>query len=786
MHTDATRLRILLLAGWLLVLGLLGVYVMRNLHVSSDLRSFMPPPTRADQRMLMDQIGRGPGSRLLMVALSGAAPERLARLSRGLAAALERDPQFSQVANGDFRPERLDPHLLDYRYLLSPTLDSHRFDASYLHQQLRRRLQELASPAGGMLETWLPRDPTLEVLKLAQRWSPPHAPSLKDGVWMDARGQALLLVQTRAGGFDPGAQKRALDALQAAFASLPGHAGVRLTLSGPGYFSIVVQRQVRQQADWIGAISTAGFIVLLLAAYRSLAAVVLTALPVASGALAGLAVLVGVYPAVHGITLAFGFTLLGIAQEYPIRVLSHRRAGQDPLRSVTALWPLLRTAMASACIAMFAFYASGVPGLEQLAVFTVSGLLAAGLCTRYLFARILPMHFVDVSQARGLERMRRFLEQLPRPRALPLLLGLAVVAALWLAPGPFWQNNLARLAPVSEHLLKTDQRLRAALGAPDVRYLLVLEAPSAEGVLALSARMRPELEALVHQGAAAGIELPTRYLPPLSVQRARQQALPDRSALEVALAKATAGLPFRKGVFAPFVAAIERARHLPLLTPARFEQTPFGQRLASMLVPRRNAQGKVIGWAGLATVSGMRDPAAFTRLAHASHDAVRLLDIKQASEALVASYRSRILVALWVALGLLVVTLGLALRSLRRAGRVLAPMTLATLLVLAVERLAGIEISLFHLVALTLAAGLGLHYALFFERDTQDVAERRRTLHATAICVLTALLVFGMLALSTIPVLRAIGLTVALGVAFHFCLSVLMASPARGTHAAKK
>jgi predicted exporter len=76
---------------------------------------------------------------------------------------------------------------------------------------------------------------------------------------------------------------------------------------------------------------------------------------------------------------------------------------------------------------------------------------------------------------------------------------------------------------------------------------------------------------------------------------------------------------------------------------------------------------------------------------------------------------------------------------------------------------------------LTLAAGLGLHYALFFERKVDNAAEARRTLHATLVCVISAVLVFGLLATSSLPVLRAIGLTVAMGVAFHFCLSILMA-----------
>jgi predicted exporter len=189
-------------------------------------------------------------------------------------------------------------------------------------------------------------------------------------------------------------------------------------------------------------------------------------------------------------------------------------------------------------------------------------------------------------------------------------------------------------------------------------------------------------------------------------------------------------------------------------------------------------------WLGLATLSGVHDPAAIAALDAGD---VRLLDLKAASESLVVAYRERILAALGGALVLLALTVGVALRDPRRVWHVLGPMCLATLLVLVVERAAGISLSLFHLVALTLAAGLGLHYALFFERPVADAAEARRTLHATLVCVISALLVFGMQAWSSLPVLRAIGLTVGLGVAFHFCLSILMAPHRRAdpysTHA---
>ena len=321
--------RAALLIGWLLALAGLGWMVSQRLHVSTDLRSFMPAPTTPDQRLLMEQVGEGPGSRLLLLSIRGQSDEQLAALSQGLAAALKTDRRYSQVLNGSFDLGALDAGLLPYRYLLSPTLDTQPLDEAYLADQLQQRLDDLSSPAASLLKGLLPRDPTLEVLKLAELWAPAKSPEVREGVWFSPQDEALLLVQTVAAGFDPGAQQQAIDGIEHAFHALPGSARAQLQLSGPGYFSVVVGAQTRHQADWIGRISTVGFIALLLLAYRSFRSLLLSALPIASAALAGIAALTIVFPEVHGITLAFGFTLLGVAQEYPIRVLSHRRAGED-------------------------------------------------------------------------------------------------------------------------------------------------------------------------------------------------------------------------------------------------------------------------------------------------------------------------------------------------------------------------------------------------------------------------------------------------------------------------
>ncbi|MCT7023036.1 hypothetical protein M1743_23585, partial [Salmonella enterica subsp. enterica serovar Saintpaul] len=83
---------------------------------------------------------------------------------------------------------------------------------------------------------------------------------------------------------------------------------------------------------------------------------------------------------------------------------------------------------------------------------------------------------------------------LPRPRWIPALVAVATVLMLAFAQGLFWQNDLSALTPLPRDLLMRDARLREALGAPDVRYLLVLQAADAQGVLALSERMEPALD----------------------------------------------------------------------------------------------------------------------------------------------------------------------------------------------------------------------------------------------------------------------------------------------------
>jgi len=764
-----TRRGAWLLAAWCVLLAIGVTWIQSRLHVSADLRLFMPTPRGEQQRLLVQNIGESPASRLLLVAIDGDQPAVLAGISKQLASTLAARPEFGLVANGAQAPIAIPDALLPYRYLLTDSFDLHSLDASTLETALADRAADMASPASTLLEAWLPRDPTLEVLHLVDRWQPGTEPRRVDDAWFTGDGRrALLLVETRAAAFDPDGQTTALEALRAEFARARGASPARLTISGSGYFSSVIKQRTQAEASWFGGIATAGMILLLWFAYRHVGFTLLGALPLASGALAGLAMVSWLFQSVHGITLAFGFTLIGVAQDYPMHLFSHLRRGESAEVTARRVWPPLATGVASTCVAYLAFLISGVIGLAQLACLTACGLVVAGLTTRYLLPRVTPAATRDPADSRLLERIDRRVSRLPRPLALLLVIPVAAALVFWLRPEGFWQNDLSKLTPVPPTLLREDLALRRELATPDLRYLLVASGIDEQDVLARLESLDDSLAQAVNRGAIGSYDHAARYLPSDARQRARQAKLPDPAQLERLVHEAAAASPFDAQLFAPFVADIARARELPPLSRAELATTPLALRIDSALFHR---EGR---WYGLVSLFDVHDPAAMAALGSAASPFVTFLDLKDASEQLVAAHRSHILLCLDVSALLLVMVIWIALRRVSRVLRVLAPMVLTTLIILAVLRGFGVSLNLFHLISLVLAAGLGLDYALFFEHASDDPAEQRRTLHALLVCALSTLLVFALLALSTVPVLAAIGITVSLGVVCNFLLALLL------------
>jgi predicted exporter len=326
-------------------------------------------------------------------------------------------------------------------------------------------------------------------------------------------------------------------------------------------------------------------------------------------------------------------------------------------------------------------------------------------------------------------------------------------------------------------MMVRDQALRNELGVPDVRDLIVVEGSSEEDVLKQSETVALALDPLVAKGPLGGYDFAARYLPSRRTQQARQAALPDRETLERNLTSTLKGLPFKPSLFQPFLDAAGKAKTQEPVDSRTFRGTALGLKLDSLLFMR---EGR---WVALVPLRGVTDRQNLRDLLSLGRDPeVTYLDLKEESNRMVGAYRNETLGLLgWGALSIGLV-LFVGLRAPLTVLRVMLPIVSAIVVVAAVLHALGERFSLFHIASFLLVIGLGLDYALFFNRRQGTLGERGRTVYGLVVCSTTTILVFGVLTLSQIPVLRAIGMTAALGSLACLLFAALLAEDTR--HAA--
>ena len=768
---------------WALLVLAASLVVARATY-RTDLSAFLPRTPSPAQRLLVEQLRAGPFVHLIMVAIEGADERTRAAASQQLAARLRATPAFSSVSNADAAQlERDRTFLFSHRYLLSADVTPQRFTAGGLHQAIGDSLDALASPEGLLVKALFPRDPTGELLGILDSLGQSQAPHTSAGVWISPDGRrALLLVQTRAAGSDTDAQQAACEAIRRAFAqvaaALPDARGARLGLlmSGPPVMAVTSRAIIKSEVVRLSLVSAALVALLLFAVYRSLPALALTLVPVASGALAGVAAVALGFGAVHGITLGFGVTLIGEAVDYSIYLFLQRGA-----QFRTGVWPTIRLGMLTSICGFAALLPSAFPGLAQLGLYSIAGLIAAALVTRF----VLPGWTERVRSVRDLSRAgeasARALAWLRPARPALALVALLAAGTLYAHRGALFSHELASLNPVPLADQRLDDELRAASGAPDVRYVVVTQAAGREAALAQAQRLEAPLEALVAAGVIGSFESPTRYLPTEALQRQRRGSLPAAPELRARLAQALADLPVRPAVLEPFIADVEAARRGPLLSAADLAGTSFAAAEDALLVKDRG------GWSALlpvAVVGADLSAASLERLrAAVSADAqapAALLDLKGEADRLYAGYLSAALALALSGFAAIVLLLLVALRSVARLARVVLPLALAVLTVAALFAAAHRELTILHVVGMLLIVAVGSNYALFFDRagEHPPASSPARTLASLLVANAATVVTFGVLASSRVPLLADLGSTVAPGTLLALLFAGLLARQA--------
>lgn len=758
-----------------LVLALLGAYVFTHMSLTTDITLLLPPGEDRELLALTARIADSELARSMVLTLRARDQDEAAAASRELERELRAEASVSAQldaleggpSSGSERAvfELYHPRRLGF-FADGPEQVAAALSGEALQRAAERLKNQLAQPLSPLISQLAPSDPTLSLVRLFERVQTGHgaALALHEGRFVTRDEPfAVLFLRTRARAFDSNAQAPLLAGIRAAFERVNARfeRALQLDQSGANRFAVRMQEAISADMTRVSSLSAAGLGLLMFLLFRSARLLLVAAIPLAAGTLAGMATTLALYGSVHGVTLAFGAALLGVALDYVEHLYCHHAVAPHPAgpgATLRAVGPALITGAATTLVGFLALGGSGFRGLEEVAVFSSAGLIAALITTFSMLPLLLPARTPEVAlRARVVRTLGRFFDALRARRGRLWLLPLAAVAFSAVGLLRVHMSRDFMLGQLDPELLAEDQRVRARVARFDQTRFVLATGHDEERALQANDRVAAVLARAVGGGQLGGYQSVSALLPSAHKQRevaaAVRAQLGDGGALERAFEHAG----FRAGAFEPFRELLRQPPAEPV-TFAEVAKSPVGQ----LVRPFRIELGH--GIAFVTFLSDVKDPAGL-RAELAAVSGARLIDQQAQLRAAYLDYQGRTLQLLGVGtLGVLLL-LAARYRNIRKTLAAFLPSVLGSCVTIAALALLGHGIDLVALAALLMVVSMGVDYGVFLV-DASGSAEEPTTtiaLLSVFLAASTTVLGFGLLALSQHPMLRVIGLTAWVG-----------------------
>ncbi|KAA3652207.1 MAG: hypothetical protein DWQ11_12405 [Proteobacteria bacterium] len=758
--------RLFVLLGAALVAGILTLALLDKVPVETDLLAMLPATERnpaAEQAMA--HIARAHERRIVLIASADDAAQAR-RAASTLASTLRASAAFEHVTL-EVPPAALDAlrdTYLPYRagLLAAPMREALALNGREALAQALYRSLSAPLPAGVPLDPAADPFGTLagflaELPFAGGRFTPEQGMLMAHHA---GRSHVLLSAETAGSPHATNTQQAVVAALAQARSDAAEHTpDAEVLATGLVLYAAAAQHTAKHEMSLIGGVSLLGITLLLLVAFRSLRPVLLGIACIALGVAAGMAVVLAVDGRLHLLTLVCGTSLLGIAVDYPLHYFARRqRAGAQwqAEAAMAEMRPALTQGLLTSLLGFAALLAMPFPGLRQIALFSMAGLLTAYVATLTLlplFARRPARHTPAAA------RRRSPAGPLAMPRWRRALLAVLVIASL---PGlaRLTHNDDVRLLSTPDPALaQQEAAIRALTRLDQGSRLFLIEADTADAVLQREEHLTAALRSRA-PSPESGFTAVSAFVP-----SARRQADNRQALARVLLDDAGWGNALLDEVgYRPEVAhsLSEALRSEATLTIDHWLAQPVSTPYRHLWLGATAG-----GVASVITLSGAW-PADALEAAAQAVPGVTLLDKPAAVSTLMGQYRQGMAWALACAIGLSLLLLSRR-HGWRGAAATLTPCILAVALPLAALGMLGVPVTLFHWLALMLVFGIGADYGIF----TREGGAQGEAAFGVLLAAITTVLGFGLLAFSSTPAIASFGLTLFMGVVTAFCASPL-------------
>ena len=620
---------------------------------------------------------------------------------------------------------------------------------------LRQNLEMLHSPLGQLQAADLEHDPVLIFSRYFNTQNPIKL-NLEQGIVVVSDQEhfwALLLTDLH----DEKLQLDKLETLASLVQTVSEQvkmAGGELLVSGMPLFTAQGAQSAKQEISTVGIGSSLGIVFLLWITFRSIRPLLLSAMAIGAGLFAALVICVLFFGKIHILTLVFGASLIGVADDYAQHFLCDSLGEKDwnPQKGLALILPGLTFGLLSNLLSYAGLGFSPFPGLQEVALFSAMGLLVAWLTVVLLFPLLLTGFTFEHKP--GILKLTRYWELhwprylLKNRRSLSLLLFVFIAGGLWKLT-PHDDVRLLQSAPVE--LLSAADKIRSLFPvSPDSQFFMVSGKDQADWYQN-EQRLLNRLETLKQQKALAQFEGLSHYWPDLKQQQQNYTLVKHELVDSDLLERYMTELGFEQKAVSHELDAFVKAENKSLNLP---------EWLAIAVENRRNL------WLGCeadscqstVTLTGIADVKVLKALQGLPN--VIWVDQVEQLSSLFERYRVRASVLLLSAFCLATVGLGYRF-GWRNSVTIMSVPVVALAVTLAMLGWFNQLFSLFNLFALLLVLGIGVDYGLFFFMAGD---RRASTSLGVTLSALTTLLAFGLLATSSTEIVHAFGFTVTAGI----------------------
>ncbi len=621
-----------------------------------------------------------------------------------------------------------------------------------------QRAQRIASPLGE--QSLVPADQdwlglTAPLAQKLQSVSSVHYDIASNTMQAEADGRTWYLMRAR---LDPAAGSGSDEALLSLIDQTRAQANeeqVQVLMTGGAIYSAQGKTEGGHESTWMSIVGSGLTILFLLLMFRS-ARILLLAIPVLAGLLAGFAACVALLGSIHILTLIIGTSLVGLVVDFPLHWLSHATLDSrwHPWAAVRRVARPFIISLSVTVTGYLFLLLTPLPILQQTAVFSSAALVSTFLFTRLVLPALFhhwqprPYTHLPALLARLRRGVTRTGERILRTPLLALLLLLVGGGGLYLSN---WHDDIRNWVNTPAPLLSQAQEIGRLTGIEPTSQYFIVQARDEDTLLQTEKRLASRLDELVDKKQLRNYSALSQWVNPVSEQQALKTTLTaltqhprDWSAL-LAL-----GVPDEA-----IQAELERRQKRPLVTIDEALRGPLAEPWR-MLWLGRDEQGYP---ASMVTMNGLTDPVALSGLTQ-DLPGVTLVDQRSHINTLFAQTRLEA-----IALKLLSYIVGFLILyrvfGTRPALRILMVPLSASLTVMSLAGLTGIPLNLFCIFGLLLVTAIGIDYAVYASAHSLPPDEKAAGIFMASV---TTMITFGLLYFSSTPAVSTFGLSVVLGV----------------------